>query len=404
MIRRALTRAGGDVVTAGAHYYLALLPVLLGVGFGVDFLTRQHHPNQGEDTAHRYVAALASWDGVWYGRIIENGYNYDRDRESNVAFFPGYPLAAGLLRTSTGLSVDWALLTTSHLCLLAIYVLIAVYKQSRDIFAGAQVALALTVWPMTLFFRMAYSESLFVLLELLVLLGIARRWPLWVVAIIGGAATAVRAVGVALLLPLVWDCWRRSGSRGGFVARAAAYGPLACWGLLAYMAYLHIEFDDALAFVKTQVHWAHRADLPFPDRIWTLASLEPLWSVYVPSSEAYWARFEPVANPLFSLQFWNPIYFVTCVGLVAFGAYKRWLTTPEILLAAGLLAIPYLTHSYRAVCMAQGRYAASVFPAYIVMGRLAERMPPYVLAIVASLLAVKLAFFSALFAAWYRII
>lgn len=397
----ARTRTVGLLPLLAVTYCASTAVVMWGVVLGEQFL---RVASEGEappiDTS---VDPLAVWDGIWYRRITDSGYSYDPNTESSIAFFPGYPLVTRCTKALIPMPTVTALVLVSHASLIGVFFLIALYGVHEPA-TYASVAVAFGLWPMTLFFRMAYSESLFVLLELLVLLAIARRWPLLVVSMIAGAATGVRAVGVALFLPLLWDCWRRSENRVRFVARAAAYGPLACWGLLAYMAYLQIEFGDALAFVKTQQHWAHRPDLRFPDRIWSLATLEPLWSVYVPSSEAYWARFEPVTNPLFSLQFWNPIYFVTCVGLVAFGAYKRWLTTPEILLAAGLLLIPYVTHSYRAVCMAQARYAASVFPAYIVMGRLAERMPPYVLALVASLLAVKLAFFSALFAAWYRII
>jgi hypothetical protein len=170
------------------------------------------------------------------------------------------------------------------------------------------------------------------------------------------------------------------------------------------MLYLHFAFGDAFAFAQAHKDWVVRRDLPFPDRLWSLATLEPIWSVYVPSSEAYWARYDYVDNPLFSLHFWNPIYFVACAVLIGVGAWKRWLSLPEVLLSAGLLLIPYLTHSYRAVFMAHGRYAASVFPMYRVLGHLAARMPPDVLALVAGILTVKLALFSALFAAWYRII
>jgi hypothetical protein len=45
-----------------------------------------------------------------------------------------------------------------------------------------------------------------------------------------------------------------------------------------------------------------------------------------------------------------------------------------------------------------------VFPAYIVLGRLAARVPPAVLAALAGVAGALLAMYSALFAAWYRMI
>ncbi|MEZ6064551.1 MAG: hypothetical protein R3B90_02325 [Planctomycetaceae bacterium] len=389
---------------ASAYYYLTLLVVLAGVVFGADFLHRQYHPNQNQ---RGFINSLNNWDGFWYARIVDRGYSFDPDRQSSVAFYPAYPSVARGVKAATGLSTEVSLLLTAHAALWGIFVTIGAYDRGRVGVRGSvdPHALMLTfgLWPMTLFFRMAYTESLFVLLEMVVLIGIHRRWRLPLIAVIAGAATAVRPVGVALLLPLLWDWNRRSTSWWGLFARMSVYGVVSCWGLLAYMGWLQVTFGDGLAFMQTQRHWATRLELAWPERAWSLLIFEPLWSVYLPSSSAYWANQEPVDNPLFSLQFWNPLLFLVSVVLVAWGAFKRWLTTPELLLACGLLAIPYVTHSYRALCLAQGRYAASVFPMYIVMARIATTLPANVRH---SILPVRrrLGIGSALFAAWYRII
>ncbi len=378
---------------------------MLGVLFGVQFVARQPHVRQD---ATGYLAGLGSWDGVWYGGIVEDGYAYQPEQESSVAFFPGYPLIATGVGMLTGAGSRMALVLTSHLALIGVFALIPVYEAAR---AGASrttglsfAALALALWPMGLFFRMAYTESVFVLLELLVLVAIVQQWPPWLAAALAGAATGVRSVGIALLLALLFDWWRSAPSWRSFGVKVLVYSPLACWGILAFMLYQFSAFGDALAFVRTQEHWAIRPDLPLWERTVSLVALEPLWSVYVPSSAAYWARYDTLGNPIFSLHFWNPIYFVVTAMLVAWGAWTRTLTTSEWLLAAGLLLIPYVSHGYRAVFMAQARYAASVFPAYLVLGHAAARMPPPVLALVAAILGCKLALFSALFAAWYRVI
>ena len=397
---------GGPAVRGGVYYYLTGLVVLAGAWFGTDFLSRQSHPRQNPSGG---LNALTAWDGTWYARIARDGYSYDPDEASPVAFFPAYPLLARGVMAATGLRAEAALLAVSHGCLLAAFVVLARYVavRSADGRPGDGpdlpdfVLLSFGLWPTAMFCRAAYTESLFVLVCLTAFYGIARRWPPVAVAAVVGLATACRPVGMALLIPFLFSLRDVSSSAAGFLTRAAVYGPVACWGIASYVAYLGTAFGEPFAFVLTQRHWTMRPPAAAGESLAGLFLLRPLWSVYVPSSPAYWAEFEPVANPLFSLQFANPLFVVATAGLVAFGARRGWLTTPEWAFAAALLAIPYVTHAERAVMMAQGRYAASAFPVYLVLGRIAARSPAPLVAAVAAVLT---AAYAALFAAWYRII
>ncbi len=427
--------ASQELTLAFSCYWLGLVLVLAGVAAGVDFLPRQSGPNQNESG---FANAFGAWDGWWYAGIVNEGYAFDEERPSNVAFFPAYPLLSHCLHRLTGLSAYLSLLAVAHVCLISAFVLLGSYVRQRfpanqDLPEYALVSFALM--PMTLFFRMTYSESLFVLITILVMFGRQRHWPAWVTALIAGAATGTRSLGVALLLPLAWDWWQRAREDASsgcpaselpaaivkadakrkiretfnlrnvrrFVLSAAVLGPLASWGLLANMAYEHLEFGDAFAFVRTQAHWEMRPDLPWPRRLVSLASLEPIWSIYVPSSEAYWARHDYVANPLFSLQFWNPIYFLACAGLVAFGAWRRWLTPPEWLLSAGLLGIPYVLQGYRMMMLGHGRFTCVVFPMYIVLAHILSGVSRPAAILICVLMGVQLFYWSAMFAAWHRV-
>src|SRR5207253_861425 len=134
----------------------------------------------------------------------------------------------------------------------------------------------------TFFFRMAYSEGLFLLGCLAALTALQRRWPWWVCAVLIGLTTATRPTGVALLLPMTWQLWRDSPTWRRFALRLGVYGPLACWGLAAYMGYQWQAFDEPLAFAKTQEHWRIRKAVPLSERLVVLATLEPLGSVVNP--------------------------------------------------------------------------------------------------------------------------
>lgn len=384
----------------GGVYFSTLLCVVLGVSFSRTFLDRREIslPRGLSD-----VTVFAAVDGAWYSAIARNGYRYDPDYGSTVAFFPAFPLLGATLSRLTGIREDFALVLLAHICLLASLTLMHQYLSDRGGIADLAVA-GMALWPMTMFFRMAYSESLFVLLLLLAMWGMKREWSLVMIALVCGIATATRPTGVAVLLPYLWVIWERTRSGTRFLGQAVFLAPLACWGLLAYMLYQYVEFGNALAFAQTQQHWQVVPELGWGEYLFSLFTLEPIWSVYDPDSWAYWANYELHHEPLLSIQFMNPIWFCLVALLVGVGAAKRWLTAREILLSVGLLLIPYVTHAQPTAFAAQGRYAAAVFPAYIVLGRLSTSLPPALVVTTAAVLGAMLTMYTAMFVAWYRII
>ena len=218
------------------------------------------------------------------------------------------------------------------------------------------------------------------------------------VATIVGFATAVRPVGVALLLPLAWYA---AAGKHGFAPRLRRLGwamPLGCWGLAAYMLYQAIELGEPLAFAKTQTHWRIEQQCGAAEKALSLASWEPIWSVYLPGTCAYFGNRGDNAW-VHAMRPYNPMFFVGTVALIAAGAWKGWLTTNEVLLSIPLLAIPYVTRAYEMCMESQGRFAAVVLPAYIVMGHLLARLPRAVSVLILASSGLVLAFFASGFAA-----
>jgi hypothetical protein len=382
-------------------YYLTTLIPLLGVAFGYDFLKPSVDPlSRRGDLGD----AFARWDGQWYKKIAEEGYQYDPAAPSSVAFFPAFPVLGYLLRSATGLRTEVALLLVSHLSLAAAFVVLAAYLRLR--FPGADdlhawALLAFGLWPPTFFCRMAYSESLFLLEIILALYAMERRWPLLSIALIIGAATATRSVGVVLLAPLTLHIVCNSATRPHALLKLCAF-PVACWGLLAYMGYQYWEFGEPLAFAQTQDNWRIAPRLPLEQKLFDLLILKSVWSIFVPDSPCYWGRHAAELNPLFSLHLANPIYWLIAVALTAFGAAKRWLSTNEVLLGAGLLLVPYVLRSHE-MCMAgMARFSAVAFPFYLVVGKLLSEMRAATAAALMALSGFLLGAYAALFAAWYR--
>jgi hypothetical protein len=382
-------------------YALTNVIVFVGLSLGESLIRRS--PVRGHTFGYT-DAAYANWDGQWYTKIAAEGYVFNPDAHSNVAFFPAYPMLGRLTARVAGLRYDDALLTVSNLLLAMTFVLLAKYLQGREggdpNYTGF-VLLALGMVPTSFFFRIAYSESLFLFLMTLTFHGMQRRWSLFALAAIIGLATATRAVGVALIPTLAWHVWQRSPKWPAFTAWMLLLGPLACWGLFAYMAYLQVEFGDPLLFAETQAHWRIRPPTDGGTRLLDLATLEPIRSLFDPSGPAYAQTIGRSDDLLFSLRAADPVYFLGAVFLVILGSIKRWLTGVEIIAAVGLLAIPYATVGYEQYMQSMARYSTVVLPVYLVLGRLLCRIPATVAAAMIGIWAFFLGVYSALFAAWY---
>ena len=221
-----------------------------------------------------------------------------------------------------GLDPVAALLIMSNCALAAAFLLAAVYVRQRGIESRSAltdyVLLAMGLMPATLFFRMAYSESLFLLLCIVCLLGMTRRWPLFVTALIVGLATAVRPVGMGLLAPFVLHCLHRSSTRWRFVLNIAYLVPVACW-YAGYALYQGMRFGDPFAFVKAQSHWG-LSSVPLSEKLTALLAFEPIWQVYDSGSPYFWAHRQPYPlHPLFCWTLVNPLYFVVSAILIIIG-------------------------------------------------------------------------------------
>lgn len=387
-------------------YAAGTLVVMLGVVFGRAFvMPAPRHPAAAE----AFLDSLVHWDATYYRDILQQGYSYDPGRQSTVHFFPLYPLVSWLVQALAGFSVAGALVVTSHVCFAAALGLVALYtdlrygKENGGV-RGATV-MALGLMPAGMFFRMAYAESLFLLLCVLTLYLLERRAPVVLVAGVVGLATATRPVGVALLAPLLLYLVRSASDGRTLLGRAILCLPLSLSGLLAFMAYCQGRFGDALAFARQRTAlWAMRPLPEFADKLLYLETFEPVWSIFVPSSSAYWGHHTTADQVVFSLYAANPLYFVAALGLLALGLRKGWLNASEVLLSLGLLLVPYGLQGYELQMQTMARYISVIVPLYLVLGQLLARLPTPVAVGIAALSSFFLAAYAALFVQWYWII
>jgi hypothetical protein len=74
---------------------------VLGVFMGLEYFKPSGHILYERRDV---LSTFANWDGNWYLQIARDGYKYDRDRNSSVGFFPGYPIMARYVASAAGLS------------------------------------------------------------------------------------------------------------------------------------------------------------------------------------------------------------------------------------------------------------------------------------------------------------
>jgi hypothetical protein len=415
-------------------YYFSSLIAVLGIAFGHSCLT----PASGFAERREFLDGFVRGDGKNYATIAAQGYDAGRRM---AAYFPLYPLSAKCVAAATGLSTETSLLFVSHLSLAITCIIMAAYWRERlsehSVAVRTYSLLALCVVPTTFFFRVAYSEALFVMLTACLVWGMFKQWPLVILALLVGVATAARPVGVALLAPFALYVWERlhsydSSSLANRLARMTSYMRvttcltansvesvrprvlsgwsrclcagliicISCWGLLAFMGYQWVEFGDPIAFAKSQYYWGmrHGGHASEVRKLVSVISLEPIWAKYLPSKPEYWLRYSQQTNPVFSLQFADPIYFLGTGVLVAIGWRKRWLNRYEVVLSTALLLMPYFTKSYDNAMASFGRFSAVVLPTYIVLGHLLDRLGPTLASLFLAMSACLMGAYAAMFA------
>ncbi|BCS32892.1 hypothetical protein TBR22_A21160 [Luteitalea sp. TBR-22] len=225
---------------------------------------------------------LGRWDAGWYVTIAEGGYNYwgNAQTQTNVAFFPAYPLtvrtAAALLGARWGSPDDPTdsfeafterrkvrLLQAGFLVsvLAFVWALAYLFRLARELTgdeAAATSALALiATYPFGFFYGAVYTEGLF----LLAATGATwhfrhRRWlPAAAFGLLAGLS---RPNGCFLSVPLgllALDMWRRDRWRWQTLAAAMSTAACAGLGMLAFTAFLYAQSGEWFLWMKAHAAW-----------------------------------------------------------------------------------------------------------------------------------------------------
>jgi Gpi18-like mannosyltransferase len=325
------------------------------------------------------------WDVLWYIRVADHGYVwYPPPVQSDLAFFPLYPLSMHLLSSVTPLSTYVAGLLVTNMSFAAVlYLFHRLLLHDFDPDVAERTVYYLGLFPTALFFFTVYSEALFLLCCVGCVYGLRlRRW--WIAGLCGMAATLTRQLGLLLVVPFAIEVlayWRqqqpnRRDRRSPLLALA-----LIPTGLLAFMAYLQIKFGDALLFVRAQVAWRRTLAPP-----WQGPLQDASHAIYLPGHFS-----EHTRGALEVLSLLDLTFLALFVVLIALGAGRlpRSYTAYSCAVMLVILINPAYGHGQPLALLSVPRFELTLFPPFIVLGLLgrSRAMDRFLLTLCVGLLA-----------------
>lgn len=209
------------------------------------------------------------WDANHYLGLAENWYVNEGDPRFHIVFYPLYPLVVMIFRFVFMGNTTLSAVFVSNVCLIVSGVLMYELVLKEQGKAGARRAVwYLMFFPLSLFYSIPYSESLFLMLCLFSVVLARRRRFGWAV-FCGALCAATRSLGVLIAAPVYLEMLRQARersqpgeSRAQSVRRVAGYTLLCCLILTGLGAYLLLNYQvtgNPFQFLIYQSeHWSQR--------------------------------------------------------------------------------------------------------------------------------------------------
>ena len=315
-------------------------------------------PRQGkppEDTPGvAPIEAMIRWDAGWYGDIVDHGYRYTPGQQSPVAFFPLYPMT---IRALAGVGLNkWVAATLVSL----VCGLLALSLFLRWVLLRAPEHAATAFWLLALYpfaeylYGVVYSDAMFLVLVVGAFLALETKQPWWA-AVLGALATACRPVAPAVVIGLLARSIELRVKSGQKIRVVDLLPALSGIGLAAYMIFLEVNFDDALAF-------AHVQSAPGWDQA-------PGWDTWL--KVTWFKTMFPQVSPAVAVRLGGHA-LVTVLALIGAGlTFKRlgWGYGTYTALVVGIPAIS--SKDFQGL----GRYVIAAFPLFLTLAMLLASKP-----------------------------
>jgi hypothetical protein len=290
------------------------------------------------------------WDSFWYVDIATNGYspigsNPLSPNQTNLAFFPLYPLLMNLLGRVTGGEYFLSGILISNVCLLISgFLLYQIVKAESTQRTALNAVKYLFLFPVAFIYSGVFTESLYLCITLLCFY-MAKKQNWLLVGIIGACLALTRSLGVFIILPLLHEYLSSIKFNLNKIRPNICYLLIIPLGLLIFAGYNYYITDNFFFFANNQSAWQRKLINP----------AQALWKGF--SSGV----FEP--NPKKFLEF-----IFSFVSLSLLGIFYRKIRFSYWLFGMYSIFIP-LTAGIDSMA----RYVLPIFPLYIICAELGKK-------------------------------
>lgn len=314
-----------------------------------------------------FVYPWANFDGIHYLAIAKSGYT------TEAGFFPLYPLLIKVFSFFTDGYFISGLLISS---ITFIFGLVFLYKLIKLDFSNdiaKQSIIFLLIFPTSFFFACLYSESLFFLL-LILCFYFARKKMWWLAVIFGLFLSATRIVGILILPALLWEFYVLEKNSWRLNIQKIIPLALIPLGLVFYMLFNFIHWGDSFYFVKAQGMLSNSRSVDqvilFPQ---TLFRYFKIITTFPSQQYEWWIALLELGMSLF-------------VFFLLFLAYKKKVRVSYLIFSVLALLLPISSGTLSGM----PRYVLVVFPIYIAMAQIKNRLLKTIYSIVCIFLLIIL--------------
>lgn len=300
---------------------------------------------------------VTKWDGAHYISIAQNGYQYPQQ-----AFFPLWPL---FLKAASLISSNYLIVYLLSF-ILGATVFVLFYKLAEELFNQKIAKMSLIVFcsfPTTIFLIANYTENLYLLLAITSFYFLEKKKYLFSF-ITAGVSSSTRLVGIFITLSNVFFIKQKN--------KWLPYFLIGVMGVISYMMYLQIYFNDPLLFTKAQLEWClsqGRCQLTFP--LNTLSEYGKLISIG-------WIK--PTLTPTFIDWFFSVIFLLLLIP-----AFKL-LKINYVIYCTAVILLPLTSGS----SVSMIRYLLAAFPLFFIVPFLTRyKLILYILSLLLFLLQLR---------------
>jgi Gpi18-like mannosyltransferase len=303
-------------------------------------------------TKPNFWQALTRWDGEWYLRIAQDGYQWSGPAtQSAVAFFPLYPLLGRIVGLVFG-DARWGLFIVANVSFVFfLYYLYRLGLVDFDEPTAARAIIFAAIFPGAFVLAAFYAEATaFAVAVAAFYYARAGRWR-WAIAL-GFLSALARLPGVIIVVPLAFEYFRQRGLRPQILTLGIV--PL---GLVAFGAYVWALSGNPWTVLTIQsTAWFRNFTLP-----WDTLKLA--------LDRASWAR----ENYVVAVALLDVGTIGLFIMLTLWAVFRMppayWLYALPILVGAiSQTADPDKTLPTAAIT----RYLMAIFPGYIALGQIAR--------------------------------